>query len=134
MLRLPPSSNTHCPLCIVLLITTACKVSSINARELWLDETYSAFVTNLSFANMFVMPQETFILHSITFCSRYGWICRRCAGATKAVQCCGEFLRFRGDVIFAKRMLGVRLGAFTAAIFALSPTVFVYSSKCGCTC
>jgi uncharacterized membrane protein len=29
--------------------------------------------------------------------------------------------------IFAKRMLGVRLGAFTAAIFALSPTVFVYS-------
>src|ERR1035438_1619458 len=37
---------------IVLSICTIVKLTSTNSRELWLDETYSAFIANLSFANI----------------------------------------------------------------------------------
>jgi uncharacterized membrane protein len=113
---------------VVLLITTVCKILSINSRELWLDETYSAFVTKLSFANMLhyaagdVHPPLFYLLLKL-------WIgvVGDAPGQMRLFSVVVNFFSCVAMFVFAKRMLGSRLGAFAAALFALSPTVFVYS-------
>ena len=32
---------------LVLLVSTVCKISALNSRELWMNETYSVFVASL---------------------------------------------------------------------------------------
>ncbi len=113
---------------LVLLGATVFKVLAINSRELWLDETYSAFVTHLSFGNMLhyaagdVHPPLYYILLKL-------WV-GVLGDAQAQLRLFSVVLNFFSCVVmfvFAKRMLGSWVGAFAAALFALSPTVFVYS-------
>jgi len=113
---------------IVLLITTTVKLFSLNSRELWLDETYSAFVANLSFANILrfsqgdVHPPLFYLLLRV-------WVLV-IGDAQAQLRLFSVVVNFFSSVamyVFAKRMLGGRLGAFAAALFAFSSTVFIYS-------
>jgi hypothetical protein len=38
--------------CFALSVSACCKLFRLDSRELWLDETYSAFVANLPFAEL----------------------------------------------------------------------------------
>ena len=114
--------------CIVLLVSAFCKLSALGSRELWLDETYSAFVANLHFSQLLrhisgdCHPPLFYIL-------LWGWI-RVFGDAQVQLRLFGVVLSVCGTIamfILAKRLLGVRFGAFAAVLFAFSPMLFVYS-------
>jgi len=115
---------------IVLLICTLVKLNSLNSRELWLDETYSDLVANLSFANILrycagdVHPPLFYLLLRI-------WI-QVIGDAQAQLRLFSVVVDFFSSVamyLFAKRMLGNQLGAYAAALFVLSPAVFIYSME-----
>ncbi len=113
---------------IVLLVCTIVKLASTNSRELWLDETYSAFIANLSFAN--ILRYSAGDVHPPVFYFLLRLWVLVLGDAQAQLRMFSLVLNFFSSValyFFARRILGVRFGAFAAALFALSPAVFVYS-------
>ncbi len=113
---------------LVLLVSTICKLSALNSRELWMNETYSAFVANLPFARIFryaagdVHPPLFYLLLHL-------WI-RVFGDAQAQLRLFSVVLNFFSSLaifVLARRMLGNRFGAYAAVLFVLSPMLFVYS-------
>jgi 4-amino-4-deoxy-L-arabinose transferase-like glycosyltransferase len=111
-----------------LLISLAVKIIRLNSRDLWLDETYSAYLAGLSFSNCFKYivgdvhpPLYYFLL----------WVWVRLFGnAQPALRLLSVVLSGLGTVgifVAAKAWMGARAGAFAALLFAFSPLLFVYS-------
>jgi uncharacterized membrane protein len=114
--------------CFALSVSAFCKLSRLDSRELWLDETYSAFVADLRFPELLrhtagdVHPPLYYML-------LWAWV--RIAGDAQAqlrlfsvvLSICAAI----GMFLLARRLLGSRFGAFAAVLFALSPMLFVYS-------
>jgi uncharacterized membrane protein len=114
--------------CLVLAVSACCKLSALNSRELWLDETYSAFVAHLPFAEL---PRHLAGEYNPPFFYLLLWAWVRVIGDAQAqlrlfsvVLNIGSML---GMYLLARRTLGVRFGALAAALFAFSPMLFVYS-------
>jgi hypothetical protein len=113
---------------IALLVSACCKLLLLDSRELWLDETYSAFVANLHFADLLrhtagdVHPPLFYML-------LWAWI-RIVGDAQTQLRLFGVVLNICSSIgmfILAKRVLGNRFGTFAAVLFAFSPMLFVYS-------
>jgi hypothetical protein len=114
--------------CLALSVSAFCKLSRLNSRELWLDETYSAFVANLRFSELLrytagdVHPPLYYML-------LWAWV--RIGGDAQAqlrlftavLSICAAI----GMFLLAQRSLGSRFGVLAAALFAFSPMLFVYS-------
>jgi uncharacterized membrane protein len=113
---------------IAILLSAWCKLSILGSRELWLDETYSAYVAKLPFRHLLrfttgdVHPQ----LFSILL---WGWVhvvgdaqTRLRLFSVLVNICCMLTMFYLG-----KRALGDRWGGFAAALFAFSPMLLVYS-------
>ncbi|HEY0264610.1 MAG TPA: glycosyltransferase family 39 protein [Granulicella sp.] len=113
---------------MAFLISTIVKLLSLNSREPWLDETYSAYAASLPFSELirFTAGDVHPRLFSVAL---WTW-----------VQMTGEspsHLRLFSVLInilcvlvmffFSRRVLGTRAGALAATLFAFSPTLFVYS-------
>jgi 4-amino-4-deoxy-L-arabinose transferase-like glycosyltransferase len=113
---------------LVLLISTISKLAALNSRELWLNETYSAFVANLPFAKILRYaagdvhpPLFYLLLHS--------WI-QIVGDAQAQLRLFSVVLNFFSALamfVLARRMLGARFGAYAAILFVLSPMLFVFS-------
>ncbi|WP_260704162.1 glycosyltransferase family 39 protein [Edaphobacter flagellatus] len=113
---------------IAIFLSAWCKLSILNSRELWLDETYSAYVANLPFHHLLrfttgdVHPQ----LFSIVL---WGWVHLvgdaqvRLRLFSALVNICCMLAMF----FLAQRVLGARWGSFASALFAFSPMLLVYS-------
>jgi uncharacterized membrane protein len=113
---------------LAMLISACCKLTAVGSRELWLDETYSAFVANMRFGQLLhhvsgdVHPPLFYILL---------WVWVRIAGDAQThlrffslgLNICSMF----GMFALGRRLLGARFGAYAAALFAFSPMLFVYS-------
>ena len=114
--------------CLSLLASVYLKLSALGSRELSLDETYSAFVVKMPFAEFLKVIAGD--VHPPLFYSLlWGWV--RIAGDAQmhlmllsvVLSICASFAMFA----LGARMLGNRFGAFAAALFSLSPALFVYS-------
>jgi 4-amino-4-deoxy-L-arabinose transferase-like glycosyltransferase len=113
---------------VVLLLSAGCKLSALNSRELWLDETYSAFMANLPFAEL---PRHLAGEYNPPFFYILLWAWVRAIGDAQAhlrlfsvvVNICS----IAGMYVLARRILGARFGALAAGLFAFSPMLFVYS-------
>ena len=113
---------------VVLLVSACCKLLSLNSRELWLDETYSAFVANLPLAEL---PRHLAGEYNPPFFYILLWAWVHIVGDVQAhlrlfsvvLNICSMF----GMYVLARRMLGARFGALAAVLFAFSPMLFVYS-------
>jgi 4-amino-4-deoxy-L-arabinose transferase-like glycosyltransferase len=113
---------------LVLLVCAIFKLSALNSRELWLNETYSAFVASLPFARILRYaagdvhpPLFYLLLHS--------WI-QMFGDAQAQLRLFSVVLNFFGSLgmfVLARRMLGIRFGVYAAILFVLSPMLFVYS-------
>jgi uncharacterized membrane protein len=113
---------------VAFLISAICKLSALNSRELWLDETYSAFMGNLPLAQILhhtagdVHPPFYYLLL---------WVWIRVIGDAQAqLRLFGVVLSIcasLGMFFVSRRLLGRRFGAYAAALFAFSPMLFVYS-------
>jgi 4-amino-4-deoxy-L-arabinose transferase-like glycosyltransferase len=100
----------------------------LDSRELWLDETYSAFVANLHFADLFrhlageYNPPFFYLL-------LWAWV--RVVGDAQAQLRLFTVLlnicSMAGMYALARRILGLRFCALAATLFAFSPMLFVYS-------
>jgi mannosyltransferase len=113
---------------LAISLSAICKLLLLGSRELWLDETYSAYAASLPFHDLIqftagdVHPQ----LFSIIL---WGWV--RIAGDAQAtlrlfsvlVNICSMLAM----VNLGRRVLGVRWGGFAAILFAFSPTLLIYS-------
>jgi 4-amino-4-deoxy-L-arabinose transferase-like glycosyltransferase len=113
---------------LVLLLTTVCKLLRLSSRELWLDETYSAYVANLGFAECYrfiagdLHPR---LFHLILWC----WVHVFGEAPTRLRLFSVVLSVFAtiGMFLLGRRVLGARAAVFCATLFALSPTLFVYS-------
>lgn len=111
-----------------LLLSFCVKVGLIHSRDLWSDETYSAFVARLPFVQLIrftagdVHPPLYYLLLS-------GWV--RLVGDAKAqLRLFSVLLNIASIVPFfflARRSLGARFGTYATVLFAFSPMVLVYS-------
>jgi uncharacterized membrane protein len=113
---------------LAILLSACCKLSLLGCRELWLDETYSAYAANLPFHDLLrfrggdVHPR----LFSIIL---WGWVHIVGDAQTKLrlfsvlVNACSMLAMF----YLGRRVLGVRWGGFAAVLFAFSPMLLVYS-------
>ena len=113
-----------------LLLSFCVKVWLINSRDLWLDETYSAFVAKLPFFELLrfvagdVHPPLFYLLLS-------GWV-RLFGDAQVQLRLFSVALSVAGTIpmfFLARRALGPRFGAYATALFAFSPMLLVYSSE-----
>ena len=113
---------------LALLLSACFKIALLDSRELWLDETYSAFAANLHFPDLIrytagdVHPPLFYIL-------LWAWV-RIVGDAQTQLRLFSVVLSIcstLGVFFSAQRLLGTRFGAFAAALFALSPMLFVYS-------
>ena len=127
----PLSSLLKSPLilfCLVLLVSAGCKLLALNSRELWLDETYSAFVANLPFGEL--LRHTSGDVHPpLFYMLLWAWI--RAIGDAQAqlrlFSVALNLVSMGAMYILARRTLGARFGALAAALFAFSPMLFVYS-------
>jgi mannosyltransferase len=117
-------------LCLIaFLVSNGCKLALLDSRELWLDETYSAFIANLPFHEL--LRYTTGDVHPpLFYMLLWAWV-RVVGDAQIQLRLFGVLLSVGSTVamfFLAKRILvGARYGAFAAALFALSPMLFVYS-------
>jgi uncharacterized membrane protein len=109
--------------------STITKLSTLNARELWLDETRSAFFATLPLRDLFrysLGDTAPPLYHALL------WIWVRLVGSTQAeLRLMSVLLSVLGILcmLFAARAwLGTRWdSAFAALLLAFSPTLYVYS-------
>ena len=113
---------------LVLLVSAICKLSALNSRELWLDETYSAFVAHLPFAEL---PRHLAGEYNPPFFYILLWTWVRVVGDAQAqlrlFSVVLNICSILGMYVLARRILGARFGALAAVLFAFSPMLFVYS-------
>jgi 4-amino-4-deoxy-L-arabinose transferase-like glycosyltransferase len=113
---------------LVLLGCTISKLSALNSRELWMNETYSAFVANLPFAK--ILRYSAGDVHPpLYYLLLHCWI-RVIGDAQAQLRLFSVVLNFFSSLaifVLARRMLGIRFGAYAAILFVLSPMLFVYS-------
>jgi uncharacterized membrane protein len=114
--------------CLVLLVSAGCKLLALNSRELWLDETYSAFVANLPFGEL--LRHTSGDVHPpLFYMLLWAWI--RVFGAAQAqlrlFSVIINLFSMGAMYVLARRILGAHFGALAAGLFAFSPMVFVYS-------
>ena len=114
--------------CLVLLVSAICKLSALNSRELWLDETYSAFMAHLPLAEL---PRHLAGEYNPPFFYLLLWTWVRAVGDAQAqlrlFSVVLNLCAMVGMYLLARRILGARFGALAAALFAFSPMLFVYS-------
>jgi predicted membrane-bound mannosyltransferase len=114
---------------LLVLIDIAVKLSRLGSRELWLDETYSALLATMPFTDAArytiadVHPPLFYVLL---------WVWVRVVGHSEAaLRLFSVSLSAFGLValIFVvRKWLGTRAAAFSSALFALSPMLYVYSA------
>jgi 4-amino-4-deoxy-L-arabinose transferase-like glycosyltransferase len=100
----------------------------LGSRELWLDEIYSALLANMPLKHMLqytigdVHPPLFYVL-------LWSWV--RLVGDSEAALRLFSVVLFSVGIVgfffVAREWLGTRSAAFATSLFALSPTVFVYS-------
>ena len=116
--------------CFALIVSSFFKLRALNSRELWLDETYSAYLANLHFSEL--IRHAAGVVHPPLFYLLL-WVWIRIAGDAQSqlrlfsalVSICATLAMF----VLARRILGAGFGAFAAALFAFSPMLFVYSME-----
>jgi len=120
--------SPYLPLCLVLLASAGCKIALLGSRELWLDETYSAFEAHLPFRELLRFSSGD--VHPPLF-SILLWTWVNLVGDEQAqLRLFSVLLNIFSMIamfFLGRRALGVRFGAFAAILFALSPILFVYS-------
>ncbi len=113
---------------LVLLVSAICKLSALNSRELWLDETYSAFVAHLPFAEL---PRHLAGEYNPPLFYLLLWAWVRVVGDAQAqlrlFSVVLNLCSILGMYVLARRILGTRIGSLAAVLFAFSPMLFVYS-------
>ncbi len=113
---------------LVVVVTSACKLSLLNARELWLDETYSAFVAHMPLKDLFLFTAGD-VHPPLYYLLLWVWI--RVVGDTSALLRLLSVLLDLGSVLLmallGRRLLSKQCGSLAAILFALSPMLFVYS-------
>jgi 4-amino-4-deoxy-L-arabinose transferase-like glycosyltransferase len=113
---------------LVFLASACAKILLLGSRELWLDETYSAFTAHLSFRQL--LHFSTGDVHPPLF-SILLWIWVRLVGdAENMLRLFSVVFNIAGMVLMfflGRRILGPRFGALAAILFAFSPMLFVYS-------
>jgi len=114
--------------CIAILVSAWCKISALGSRELWLDETFSAYVANSRFGDL--IRQVTGDVHPPLYYMLL-WLWVRVTGdAQTQLRMFGVVLSIFSAVamyVLARKLLGATFGAFATALFAFSPMLFVYS-------
>ena len=120
--------NPYVLLCLVLIVSALCKLLALHSRELWLDETYSAFMAHLPLAQL---PRHLAGEYNPPFYYLFLWVWVRIVGEAQAqlrlLSVIINLFGMAGMFLLARRVLGLRSGAFAAALFAFSPILFVYS-------
>lgn len=113
---------------LVLLVCTFCKLSALNSRELWLDETYTAFVAHLPFAEL---PRHLAGEYNPPFFYALIWAWVRVVGDAQAqlrlFSVVLNLCSMLGMYFLGRRILGASFGALAAALYAFSPMLFVFS-------
>jgi 4-amino-4-deoxy-L-arabinose transferase-like glycosyltransferase len=113
---------------VVLLVSAYCKLSALSSRELWLDETYSAFMAHLPFAELLRHAAGEYN-PPLYYVLLWAWV--RIAGDAQAqlrlFSVVLNIFSMLGMCVLARRVLGVRFGVLAASLFAFSPMLFVYS-------
>jgi 4-amino-4-deoxy-L-arabinose transferase-like glycosyltransferase len=113
---------------LVFLVSACAKILLLGSRELWLDETYSAFTTHLNFRQLLhvVFGDVHPPLFSILL-----WLWVRLVGDAQAMLRLFSVMFNIASMILmfflGRRILGPRFGALAAILFAFSPMLFVYS-------
>jgi 4-amino-4-deoxy-L-arabinose transferase-like glycosyltransferase len=114
--------------CLVLIVSIGCKLLSLHSRELWLDETYSAFIAHLPFAQL---SSHLTGEYNPPFYYLLLWAWTRMVGdAQSQLRLLGVLINLcamAGMYQISQRILDKRFGALAAALFAFSPMLFVYS-------
>ncbi|HYW41366.1 MAG TPA: glycosyltransferase family 39 protein [Bryobacteraceae bacterium] len=114
--------------CLAITVSACCKIARLTSRELWLDETYTAFVATLPFPE--VLRHTAGDMHPPLYWVLV-WAWARLVGDGPAqlrllsalLSLCASF----GMLIVGRRFMGARAGCLAAILFAFSPMLFVYS-------
>jgi 4-amino-4-deoxy-L-arabinose transferase-like glycosyltransferase len=113
---------------IGLLLTGICKLLKLQSRELWLDESYSAYTATHSFSQI-VRASAGDLNPPLFHLLLHAWV--RLAGDSEShLRLFSVLISFiAAAVVFftAKRILGLTYGVLAGLLFALSPMLFVYS-------
>ncbi len=113
---------------VVILASVVCKLCLLHSRELWLDETFSAYICNLSFPKLIhtaagdVHPVLYYLLLKL-------WIMAT-GDAEYQLRLFSVLIDLAAMIVMAflgRRLLGGNFGALATALFALSPILVVYS-------
>jgi|GEM_PF-2874567 len=113
---------------LVFLVSACAKILLLGSRELWLDETYSAFTAHLHFRQLlhFVFGDVHPPIFPILL-----WIWVRLVGDAQIMLRLFSVLFNIASMILmfilGRRILGLRYGSLAAILFAFSPMLFVYS-------
>jgi 4-amino-4-deoxy-L-arabinose transferase-like glycosyltransferase len=113
---------------LVFLVSACAKILLLGSRELWLDETYSAFTAHLHFRQLlhFVFGDVHPPLFPILL-----WMWVRLAGDAQIMLRLFSVVFNIASMILmffvGRRILGLRYGSLAAILFAFSPMLFVYS-------
>ena len=122
------ASHAFLLFCMALLVSAVSKLLSLHSRELWLDETYSAFIAHLPLAQL---PRHLAGEYNPPFYYLLLWAWSRMVGdAQGQLRLLGVVVNIcamAGMYLLSRRILGERFGALAAAFFAFSPMLFVYS-------
>jgi 4-amino-4-deoxy-L-arabinose transferase-like glycosyltransferase len=102
----------------------------LSSRELWLDETYSAFEAQLPFRQLLHFSLED--VHTPLF-SILLWIWGHVVGDTQVrLRLFSLLLNIASMVVMvflAHRVLGPRFGAYAVVLYAFSPMLLIYSQE-----
>lgn len=114
--------------CLALIVSALCKLLSLHSRELWLDETYSAFIAHLPSAQL---SRHLTGEYNPPFFYLLLWAWTRFMGDAQSqlrlFSVVANIIAMTGMFFLSRRILGDRFGALAAALFAFSPMLFVYS-------
>jgi 4-amino-4-deoxy-L-arabinose transferase-like glycosyltransferase len=113
---------------VAILISVVVKFTRTGSRELWLDETYSVFLSHLPLGQ--VIEQTKGDVHP-PFYYLILWLWVRLAGDSEiALRCSTAVLAGLATVamaFLARRLLGPVAACLAVSLFAFSPILFVYS-------
>jgi uncharacterized membrane protein len=113
---------------LIVALSACAKLALLSSRELWLDETYSAFEAHLPFREMFHFSLGD--VHPPLFAIVL-WTWAHVAGDTQVrLRLLSVLLNIVSMVVMvflARRVLGPRFGTYAVALYAFSPMLLVYS-------
>ena len=113
---------------IPFVVSAAVKLSRLNSRELWLDETYSAYMAAAGFRQIIHAsagdlnpPLYHLLLHIWAFVAGTGPAQLRLFSVILSI------LTTAAVYLLGRRIVGPIYGALASALFAFAPMLFVYS-------